>query len=61
MTNGFTMPSQALGSRTHNPLHNSSKSIKIQRTWMNPVYNPGAMSGKATKGGLVARPNLLFR
>ena len=60
MSHGFTMPSQILGSTTFNPFYNEEVAKKL---WSkpNPLYNKNYMSGKATKGGLVARPNLLFR
>jgi len=54
------MPSQTLGSTTFNPFYNKEVANKL---WSkpNPLYNPHHVSGKATKGALVDRPNLLFR
>jgi len=46
------MPSQTLGSTTHNPFFNKNYN---PWEWKNPIYNKNA------KKPWVARPNILFR
>jgi hypothetical protein len=53
----FTMPSQVLGSTTHNPFFEPHTNVWAKK---NPLYNPKHKSGKTTVGALVARPNIVF-